>query len=90
MAPVESDGFHLREGEGEGGADLQRVRQVLILHISAAARLPRVVGVSVADDSMLRHYRWGWRQLTELYLGVCVIKRIEPYLSLRRSFEGKT
>ena len=89
MAPVESDGFRLREGEGEGGTDLRRVKRVLILQVSASGRLLGVGGVTVAANSMIRQCCWGWGQSTVSSLGVCVIKRITQYLSLRRSFGVK-
>ena len=90
MAPVESSGFHLREGGGEGGADIRRVQQVLILLVSASGRLSGVGGVPVAANSMPMQCCWGWGKLTGSSLGICVTKRIAPYLSLCRIFEGKT
>ena len=54
MAPVESSGFRLREGEGEVGTDLRRVKQLLVVQVSAAGRLSGVGGVLVADDYIPR------------------------------------
>ena len=82
MAPVESSSLLPREGEGEGGADLLRVQQVLVAQVSVDGRLSGVGGFLVAAYSMPRKYHRGWRQLTGPYLGVCVIIRITPYLSL--------
>ena len=54
MAPVWSAGFRLWEEEGEGGADLQRVLQVLFVQVSAAGRLSCAKDVRVAVNSMPR------------------------------------
>ena len=89
MAPVEISGFCSREGEGEGGADLQRVRRILVVQVSAADILLGVEGVLVSADSIPNQYCQGWRQLTGFSLGVFLIIRIAPYLSLHRSFGGK-
>ena len=89
MAPVDSAGFRSREGEGERGANIRRVRRVLVALVSISGILLGVGGVLVADDSMSRQCCWGWRQSTGSSLGVFVIIRIATYLSLRRSFGGK-
>ena len=90
MAPVESAGILSREGDVEGGANIQRVWRVLISQVSTDGRLSGVRGVPVAADSMPRQCRRGWGKLTGSSLGVWVIKHIAPYLSLHRRFEGKT
>ena len=54
MAPVNSAGFRSREGKGEGGADIQRVRRVLVAQVSASGRLTFVRGVLVAENFMPR------------------------------------
>ena len=50
MAPVWSAGFRLREGEGEGGANLREVQQVLAAQSSTAGRL------SCAEDVLVTVY----------------------------------
>ena len=90
MAPVGSAGFRSKEGGGEVGANLQRVGRGMVLQVSSYVIFSWVGGVSVAADSMPRQCRRGWGQSTRSSLGFCVIKCIAPYLSLRRSFWGKT
>ena len=86
MAPVHSDSFNSKEGEGEGGIDLRRVQRGLVFQVSAAGRLSVFIGVPIAADYMPSQCCWGWGKSTGFSLGVCVIKRIAPYLSLNRRF----
>ena len=62
----------------------------MILEVSAAGRLSGVGGVPIADNLMPSQSLQGLGKSTGSSLGVCVIKRIAPYLSLHRSFEKKT
>ena len=87
MGTVESSGFCSRKGGGEGGGALRRVRRVLISQVSAAGRLSVVRYVPVAANYIPRQCHQGWGKSTGLYLDVCVIKRIAPYISLHRRFE---
>ena len=59
MAPVGSSGFRSWEGEGEGGANLQRVWWVLVAQVSAAGIFSGVEDVLIAVDYMLRQRCWG-------------------------------
>ena len=54
MAPVESDGFCLRKGKLEVGADIRRVWQVLVAEVYTAGIFSGVGGVFIAVDSMPR------------------------------------
>ena len=59
MEPVESDGFRLREGGEEGGANLRRVGRVLVAQVSESGRLSGVEGVFVTASSMPRNFCQG-------------------------------
>ena len=56
MTPVESAGFCLKEGEGDGDADLRRVRRVMVAQVSTAGRLSGVGGVLVAAGTVYEHF----------------------------------
>ena len=89
MAPVESAGFRLREGEGEGGADIQRIQRVLVAQVSATGIFLCVWDFLFTANSILMQCFWGWRYSTGSSQCVLVIICIAPYLGLRGSFGGK-
>ena len=53
-APVGSAGFHSKEGEGAGGADIQRLQRGMVLQVSTAGRLLWVGDAPVAANSTPR------------------------------------
>ena len=89
MAPVGSDGFRSCEGGAEGGADLQRVRRVLVAQVSIDGRLSVSEDFLVAVDSMPRQRCQGWRLSVGSSWGVFVVICSALYLGLHISFGGK-
>ena len=79
MAPVGSDGFLSREGEGTGGSDIQRLQRGLVAQALTSGRLLCVRGALVMDDSILRQWRRRRGKSMVLSSDIYGIKHIAPY-----------
>ena len=68
-----------REGEGAGGADLQRVQSGMFLQALEDGRLSCVRGAPIAADSMQMTWHQGQGQSPGSFPGVYVVICITPY-----------